>query len=228
MPSIKVACEGAKSVPLGYLLHFQGNLKDLSQSNFEKAKKSLVELGFSEPFSVWQNDGKMHILNGHQRLRVLQTLEKEGWKIPELPISLVHAKNIGEAKRKVLALTSQYGEMTKQGLYEFMMTDMDMQPEELNSMFAFSDVNLPNFMEEFFKDSGDSGDVSKMQADGDVERTLGSASSHVRMVQLFFNDENHPEFITKMEAVAKIYGKDNLTDNIMEMLREVHSLKFSN
>ncbi|MBK8202452.1 MAG: hypothetical protein IPK68_09130 [Bdellovibrionales bacterium] len=56
---IQIKCRGAESVPYDKLNPLQGNLKDLSDENYSKLKKEILELGFSEPISVWENDGKL-------------------------------------------------------------------------------------------------------------------------------------------------------------------------
>ena len=64
-------------------------------------------MGFSEPIAVWLHKGKSFILNGHQRVAVLRALASEGYTIPPLPVSIVDAESYQQAKKKVLALTSQ-------------------------------------------------------------------------------------------------------------------------
>jgi ParB-like chromosome segregation protein Spo0J len=116
---IEIKCEGADQVSIDKLKPLQGRLKKLSDVNYNKLKTEILETGFSEPISAWKDKGTYRILNGHQRLATLRKLKDEGHTIPQIPISLVEAKDMDEAKRKVLALTSQYGEMTNEGLKEF-------------------------------------------------------------------------------------------------------------
>lgn len=147
---IKIACKGASTIPIEKLVEFQGNLKDLSDTNFEKLKKQILNLGFSEPLAVWKKGNKNFVLNGHQRLRVLKKMQAEGYFIPPLPVILVDAKSEKEAKKKVLSLTSQFGEITGQGLYEF-MNDADLNFDEIED-FRFPEINLESFNKEFFEE----------------------------------------------------------------------------
>lgn len=149
MQTITIACEGAKSIALEHLEHFQGDLKDLSQENYERLKREILERGFSEPISVWRHKGKLWILNGHQRVRTLRAMQDDGYVIPPLPVSIIHAKDEQEARLKVLALTSQYGEMTRQGLYEFMETG-GVAIDQVVSSFRFPEIDFPKFMAEFY------------------------------------------------------------------------------
>lgn len=118
--AVSIKCRGAVDVRLEDLKEFQGNLKDLSHENYQKLRTEILTHGFSEPVSIWINNGVTHVINGHQRLRVLQGLMGEGFFIPPIPASVIEAKDEREAKEKVLALTSQFGEITEFGLYEFM------------------------------------------------------------------------------------------------------------
>lgn len=151
-PRIEITCVGAGALPWKELTSFQGELKDLSEDSYNRLKNEILETGFSEPVSVWKSpDKKVYILNGHQRVRAVGAMEEEGYEIPPLPVSFIQAKDKRQAKRKVLALTSQYGEMTKQGLYEF-MNEAGLQIGEVESWFRFPEINLEEFKAEFFED----------------------------------------------------------------------------
>jgi ParB-like nuclease domain len=148
MKEVRIACQGAASVPLEKLLPFQGELKSLSKENYEKLRSKIEDLGFSEPISIWRLKDGFYIINGHQRLRVLQKMREEGWFVPPLPVSWVEADTLQEAKRKVLSLASQYGTIESQGLYEFMETN-NLQ-EDLATL-SFPDIDLEKFEEEFYE-----------------------------------------------------------------------------
>ena len=150
---IPIACKGNSEAKYCDLIPLQGNLKSLSESNYERLKKQILELGFSEPISVWKDGDSLRILNGHQRLRTIKTMvEKEGYRVGPLPISLVEAKNVDEAKRKILALTSQYGKIEDEGLYEFLQ-DTDIAPNTLDENYSFPEVNLNSFVTNYFEAS---------------------------------------------------------------------------
>jgi hypothetical protein len=147
---IEITCEGNSVTALENIKPFQGQLKDLSETNYKKLKKEILELGFSEPISVWKHKGSLWALNGHQRIRALSQMQKEGIEVPALPINYVSCKNEKEAKRKVLALTSQYGEITKQGLYEF-MHESEIDFNDMNESFRFPEIDFEKFELEFFE-----------------------------------------------------------------------------
>jgi len=154
MKVVKIAIDGeSHTLPLDDLTPFQGKLKELSQENYAKLKKEILELGISAPVLVWydKDTDKDYILDGHQRCRVLKTMRKEGYKIPRIPIIYIQAKDKRQAKRKVLALTSQYGEITKDGLYEF-ITENDISVDEIEESFRFPEIDLEKFGDEFFNE----------------------------------------------------------------------------
>lgn len=146
---VRIACSGAAVVELDKLTAFQGGLKDLSKENYEKLRLDIIELGFSEPVSCWKHpDGKIRILNGHQRVRALTKMREDGWTVPPLPVSWVEAADEREARMKVLSLTSQFGEITGEGLSEF-MTEGGIEFEEIEQHFRFAELDLEKFWANF-------------------------------------------------------------------------------
>ena len=145
------------------LKEFQGELKSLSKENYERLKKSILKNRFSEPFTVWEDEnGKLNLLNGHQRLRGLLMMQNEGYHIPDkLPVSFVIADNLKQAKSIVLSLASQYGEVTKDGLYEF-AHHAEMSFEEMKDTFHFPEVNFNEYEDMFEKDPQDKTQTAKL------------------------------------------------------------------
>jgi ParB-like chromosome segregation protein Spo0J len=104
------------TIPISDLLPTQGNLKDLSEKNYNKLKNNIERRGFSYPVYVWQDSNDiLHLLDGHQRQRVLVT---EGWNEP-IPYLKVPADNLQEAMARLLEITSQYATITQEGIDEF-------------------------------------------------------------------------------------------------------------
>jgi len=107
---IKIKCSCSKYVPLKTLKKFQGDLKRITPENLEKLKKSIISNGFIAPFFIWEHEGENKIIDGHQRLLAIDSLKKEGYLIPDLPIVTIQAQNERQAKKILLLVTSQYGE----------------------------------------------------------------------------------------------------------------------
>jgi DNA modification methylase len=128
LKAIAINCQGAGTVAWQHLRPFQGDLKKLSIENYERLRDEILRDGFCEPISVWQrefNDGTgtgiaWTILNGHQRLATIREMvEVEGYTCPPIPVSIVQCRDEAQANDLVLALTSQYGQMTEESLAAF-------------------------------------------------------------------------------------------------------------
>ena len=99
--------------------------------------------------------------------RLLQRLRDEGFEIPDLPVVRVEAENFNDAKRKVLALTSQYGKIENDGLYEF-ISDSDITVDYIEESFHFPEVNIDKFKEEYYEPTSDQ-DLGSEEAVEDKE-----------------------------------------------------------
>jgi len=105
--------------PIADLLPTQGNLKDLTETNYKKLRNVIDQRGFSVPVYVWEDTkGIKHLLDGHQRRQVLTT---EGWTEP-IPYLKIPAKDLQEAMARLLEITSQYATITQEGIDEFIGT----------------------------------------------------------------------------------------------------------
>lgn len=152
MSKIKIACKGADVLPLSAFEEFQGNLKSLSEASFKKLKREILERGFSFPIHIWKKGEKAAIIDGHQRIRTLWQMAAEGYKIPEIPVVYVHAKDEKEARLKVLSGASQYGKVDRQGLYEFMEIG-EIDVDELTQGFELPAVDSDLFIAEFYQET---------------------------------------------------------------------------
>jgi len=189
MKTIEIKCEGKSAVNFKILKPFQDNLKDLSQVNYEKLKGRILALGFSEPISVWVHKDNHYILNGHQRLRAIQKMvDEEGYECPDLPINFVSAKNIKQAKEKVLALASQYGEVTDQGLYEFLQTN-EIDYTKLNEELSFPEIDTKGFIEGYYSapswvdpdDDKESHDYDERSKEDKIDEYMNSEIVHLKL-----------------------------------------------
>lgn len=175
--AITIRCAGAKNLALEDLNILQGNLKDLSEENYNKLKREILNHGFSEPPSVWFNEGKWWLLNGTQRTRVLTGMKAEGYFIPPIPVSIIEADDITQAKEKVLALTSQYGEITDTGLYEF-MNESGIDLSYLDDL-RFPEIDLDEWREGYQSEAQPGQDVeieftNKLEVECETSQELQS------------------------------------------------------
>ncbi len=149
MKTIRIRCESNKTLLITEIHDFQGDLKELSKENYESLKNEILTTGFSFAPHVWldENDQKFYLVDGHQRLRVLRRLSEESYQIPPIPVVVVQADDLKQAKRRVLQGTSQYGIMKDDGLYEFMQKS-EIDFSDIKS-FRLPDIDTDKFRIEF-------------------------------------------------------------------------------
>ncbi len=171
--TVSISCQGADTIDIDSLADFQGKLKILSDEAFEKLKLSIVELGFSFPVAAWKHRNKIFILDAHQRVATLKRMRDEGYFIPNLPVVWVHAKDRHEAAKKLLAATSQYGEVSPDGLYEFMM-EFNLSMDEMIESFKFPEINFATFDNSYFAEGKEVSFTAKIGSkelsEGDFQR----------------------------------------------------------
>jgi len=151
--TVKINCTGAGTLNIDQLNPLQGALKILTDDNYAKFRAEIEKDGFIEPVSVWEDpkSAKIFIMNGHQRVDGLKRMREEGWKIPQIPVNMIEAKDMKEAKRKLLALASQYGIVSPQGLYDFAV-EAGVTREEIATLYNFPDFDPDRFLKEYFPD----------------------------------------------------------------------------
>jgi DNA modification methylase len=120
---LKIACKGAATVELDRFQELQGELKVMSAENRRKLRGA-IEKEFSFPVFIWKKpgqngDGKVRIIDGHQRVKVLHEMRDEGWEIPPIPVDIIYAPTLKDAKTKLLQVLSQYGKMTQKSFEHF-------------------------------------------------------------------------------------------------------------
>jgi len=122
--TIAIRCSGADTIAIDDLRAFQGSIKKLSNKNLSSLKLRIVSDGFIAPIFIWNNEDNKMILDGHQRLSALTSLQRDGWDIPPIPVVYVDANDEEEARRMLLSIASQYGEWQKEEL-DIWLNDID-------------------------------------------------------------------------------------------------------
>ena len=150
MKIIENKCTGAT------LIEWQ-KLKDLQPQNLkvpyhtEKIKKSIVELGFANPFDVWINPetNEMLIADGHGRKDVLLELIADGFQVPnELPCTFLDNTKIKteqEAIKYLLRVFNVKRNPMDDGILAEWVETMDLSVEdvcfeELDIKFETDDI----------------------------------------------------------------------------------------
>lgn len=132
---IKIDVKTEKTMKLEELQQFQGDLKELSDVNKNKLKRSILKYGFKMPIFIW---GKK-IIDGHGRALVMQELKKDGYEFGELPVIEINAKSEKEAKEILLLINSKYGEITPDGFENFIK---DLDYENIQDQINISELDM--------------------------------------------------------------------------------------
>lgn len=149
---IEIACRGAGALELEEYTALQGKLKSLDVVDYERLRDLIIDLGFSDPIAIWKQKSKYYMLNGHQRVAVIRRMvEKEGWECPPLPFCLIEAPNLKVAKDKLLALSTQFGRIEGDGLYNFLQ-GQESSAEELMKKYRFADFSMRDFIDSYLLD----------------------------------------------------------------------------
>lgn len=121
---IKIEKIALENIDYRTLRPLQGNLKDLSSVNYEKLKKSFSEKGLFIPMFVWKHENVFWLLDGHGRERLFVKekplfVSDDGKESYDVPCIVVEAKNVKDAKEKILLISSQFQTITREGFDEF-------------------------------------------------------------------------------------------------------------
>lgn len=142
---ISPALSGLPTIDYRSLSDFQGDFKTLSEVEYTKLKLNLFGDGiipqneFFVPLMVWiePKSKKPYILDGHQRINVIKSLNGMPYELPYIEIA---AKNKNEAKKKLALVNSQYGKITRDGWDSFMH---DVDTDWVRGMTTLEAFTLP-------------------------------------------------------------------------------------
>ncbi len=236
---ILISCKGAGELPLTDLKQIQGDFKTLDKESYETLKREILQDGFSFPVAVWENEkSEFLIIDGHQRVKTLEKMKAEGYIVPQVPVVFIEAKNLSQAKHKLLAAASRYGTVQNEGFKEF-LKDVDFNYEDIIANFKFPELDLQQFIKEVTYNVPDPLDmdqviigegVAPIATPPKVESQPNSAEpgepqAQIRMVQLFFNGETHKEFLQIVASLQKKLEINNVTDLVLEVMRERNNSK---
>ena len=129
-------------MPLSKLAEFQGTLKKLSDEDADKLQRQIETYGMSFPLFVWVGlDGINNVIDGHGRISVLRRMVAAGFDVPPLPVDWIHAASRAEAKRKLLAAASRFGQVTKRGFDAF-IDDAGFDLADIGADISFPEIDL--------------------------------------------------------------------------------------
>lgn len=209
---IRITVTSAATLPLDSLEPFQGDLKTLGREDFERLRADMISEGMGLTMHVWQSEGHNYIIDGHQRVTALKMMrENEGFTIPDLPVAFIQADSFAGAKRRVLAAISVAGKYTEKSLFEF-VKNADIPFDQVVANYSFPSIDMSKFTAMFNINSDPQLQITPAPSGG-----MGSAN--VSQLQLFYSTEDRAVFDDLVGRLSRVYGKDNVSDVVLEALR---------
>lgn len=197
------------------IVFFQGDLKELSEENYEKLKDSITEHGIISPGYAWKNGGKWHALDCHQRLKVLKQMKLDGFDVPEkFPIVEIFAKSKREAKLYLLQYISQHGTVTEDGLYEYLHESELLDDLDTLDSLNIDGIDLDQFKEGYFND--DNGGENEDEPGKTVEEEGGNAEKFTFIVRKSACDIVH----SALKKAEKGADSDDGAEQLIEICRK--------
>ena len=138
MKVIKNNVVGGETIPWSELKGFEFNNLKEEKRDVSKLKNAIVNGGFSFPIYIWH--GHRYVIDGKGRDIALSELEKEGYEIPDLPITEIRADNKRQAKLLALQASSSHGQVTSESFADFSI-DLELEPLDFE-MFDLGLVEL--------------------------------------------------------------------------------------
>lgn len=101
------------NLPTAPFEEFNELQEDFKLSDPEKLAKLqmlILSRGFKYAFKAWKDpEGKLWIIDAHQRKKALAALWKAGFEIPEIPYEPIYAETKKEAVEEIAAYNSEFG-----------------------------------------------------------------------------------------------------------------------
>lgn len=132
------------TAPLDDFHELQEDFKLHDEEKMMKLALIIVTRGFKYSFKAWRDpDGKLWIIDAHQRKKALMHLRNRGMEIPEIPYEPIYAADKKEAVEEIAAYNSEFAQknpdtilfekyqITSESLSQFNL-DLGVEPEALD------------------------------------------------------------------------------------------------
>ena len=118
------------TAPLDSFNELQEDFKKSDPDKLSKLQMLIITRGFKYSFKVWKdNEGKLWIIDAHQRRKALLALRNYGFEIPDIPYEEIQASNKKEAVEEIAAYNSEFAQKNPDTLlfnkYNITSDDLD-------------------------------------------------------------------------------------------------------
>lgn len=100
------------TAPLDSFFELQEDFKKSDPDKLSKLQMLILTRGFKYSFKVWRDpdNGRLMIIDAHQRRKALLGLRKYGYEIPEIPYEEIQAATKQEAVEEIAAYNSEFAQ----------------------------------------------------------------------------------------------------------------------
>jgi DNA modification methylase len=100
---------GLPTAPVDDFLELQEDFKISDSDKLSKLQMLIITRGFKYAFKAWRDpDGKLWIIDAHQRKKALLSLRNSGFTIPDIPYEPIYAASKKEAVEEIAAYNSEF------------------------------------------------------------------------------------------------------------------------
>lgn len=95
-----------------------------------KLQNLILTRGFKYAFKAWKDqDGKLWIIDAHQRKRALLELREKGYEIPPIPYEIIFAEDKQDAVKEIAAFNSEFAQRNPDTILfqKYNITDADLE-----------------------------------------------------------------------------------------------------
>lgn len=151
------------TAPLDSFIELQEDFKKPDADKLSKLQMLIITRGFKYSFKVWKDhDGKLWIIDAHQRRKALLGLRSYGFNIPDIPYEEIQASNKREAVEEIAAYNSEFAQKNPDTL---LFAKYNINGDELAKFNLGYDVKKTNYSIGGDKLFSEETDISDIQED---------------------------------------------------------------
>lgn len=203
------------------------NARQHGEQNMQAIADSLKTFGQVEPLVVQEKTGR--VIGGNGRLEAMRKLGWKHVKVVKVDLDNTQATALGIALNRTGELATWDMPNLEKLLFSLKSDDFNLDSlgftgDELGRMLAddmdLSQMNRPGQNPPHLGESVQSDDNS--DGDGPAHPRAGQdiSTSHVRLVQLFFNQEANDEFYQLADKAQVKLEAANLSETVLKALRQ--------
>lgn len=159
------------TAPIDAFNELQEDFKIHDPDKLSKLQMLIISRGFKYSFKVWKDpEGKLWIIDAHQRRKALLALRKYGFTIPEIPYEEIQAADKREAVEEIAAYNSEFAAKNPDTV---LFQKYNIGSEDLEKYNLGFEIKEPTFSmgsgEKLFATESDSIDIQEDDADIDIK-----------------------------------------------------------